>query len=289
MSLTIIIPTRGRPSLLQRTLETSLPNVKRDDTKILVCADEDDPLTLDCLSMLPKDGRMSISIKPREDSRAEKYDRALIEAPADIYLPTVDCASLLTPGFDDIIVEKAKLFPDGIGCVYTEMANASFPKLQGITARLIEKLGYMYCPDYPFWFIDHDMDDICRMIGRYICTDIVLENASMRTAKTHRLRDLEFWVNFFDLSTPRRIKLAASVVNSPDFDCPAWQKEMVNTWHNVVAARSWYISCGVVGAAKQIEESRGNEGPPDEGYVRLKAKAEIKMREMFAELQKEAA
>lgn len=287
--LTIIIPTRSRPVLLQQTLELTMPHVKRDDTRILVCADTDDELTLKYLDAMPKDSRIVYSIQPREDSRAEKYDRALIESPADIYLPTVDCAPLLTSGFDQIILDKAKLFPDGVGCVYAEMANASFPKLQAITAKLIDKLGYMYCPDYPFWFIDHDMDDICRMIGRYVCTDIVLENASLRPAKTHRLRDLKFWVNFFDLSALRRRALAHSIIDSPDFDCPAWQKEMLKTWHHVVEARSWYISCGVSSAAKQIEESRGNDGPPDEGYLRLKAKAEIKMREMFIEAERKAA
>ena len=201
MNLTMIIATRGRPELLAQTIEHTLPNISRDDTRVLICADDDDHPTIESFRKLSPDQRMTISVKPREDSRGEKYDRALIEAPADIYLPAVDCAPILTPGFDQIIINAARLFPDEIGCVYTPMVNASFPGLQAVTTKMVEKLGHIYSHEYPYWFIDHELDDIARMIGRYVCVDVNVSTAPMRPARTIRMWDLAWWTSYFDAMT----------------------------------------------------------------------------------------
>ena len=55
---------------------------------------------------------------------------------------------------------------------------------QAPTAGLVAKLGYIYNPEYPFWFVDHELDDICRMIGRYVCVDVDVSTAPLRPSKT---------------------------------------------------------------------------------------------------------
>jgi hypothetical protein len=104
----------------------------------MVSLDEDDPETHAVAAKFP----VKVSIKPREDTIAEKWNRVLLEEPADLYMPMSDYCPHITPGFDLRIVEAAGLFEDGIGVVYNHMANLSFPGLNVLTAGLVEKLGY---------------------------------------------------------------------------------------------------------------------------------------------------
>lgn len=283
MSLTVIIPTRGRPDKLAKTVDSMVKNVSRDDTRILVCVDEDDLETLK--HWAPVHRRVIVSIKPREDSRGEKYDRALKECPADVYMLHVDCVPVLTPGFDQKIIDAASLFEDGIGCVYTPMANASFPGSQCPTAKLVEKIGYTYNHEYPFWFIDHELDDICRMIGRLVFADVKCEHREMRPGTTIRLRDLEFWTTYFDLMALERRAKARQIIMSDDFKATPKQKQILCNSYQIVEARSANINAGVRANAAIIERERGDKNPPDEGYLRAKARAEQKLSELLRTLK----
>jgi hypothetical protein len=269
-SLTVILPTRGRPDDLIRTLRQTLPHVTEPNTRFLVCADEDDP-ELALIEPTRNMQRVIFSVRPRDDSRGEKYDRALTEAPGDLYLAGHDCVPILTPGFDHIMLEAAALYPDGIGCVYTPMLNASFPALQAITAKMVDLIGYIYSHDYPFWFIDHELDDIARMTGRYVCVDVQCDVASRRPGKTIRLRDLDFWTSYFDAMTLTRRNLAHRIIDA--LDAPPWQKQVLRMAHPPIEARSYWINGHVRDQAKQIEAERGETGAPDEGYLRLKIAA----------------
>ncbi len=293
MSLTVIIPTRDRPQLLLKTMASAIVNSVNHDTRILVCVDEDDTPTIDALahalSGVKPDGRLCISVKPREDSRGEKYDRALTEAPGSVYLLGVDAAPIMTKGYDQLILDAASLFPDNIGCVYAPMANASFPSYQAPTAGLVKRLGGCYSREYAFWFVDHELDDICRMIGRYVCVDINVDCHSMRPGKTLRLRELEFWTTYFDLMTLERRLKARDIIMSPDFQAPDWQKTVLCNSYQPIESRSYWINSNVRNNAAYIEKQRGDPGPPDEGYLRVKRKAENKLTNTLAALRAAAA
>jgi len=289
MNFTWIVQTRARPHLLLDTIKTSLPNMVRPDSRLMLQVDDDDALTLHHLSKLPTDKRIVVSVKPREDSRGEKYDRALTECPSDLYLLGVDHGALRTPGFDQMMIDAAQIYPDGIGCVYTPMINESFPGLQAITARLAEKIGYLYSHEYPFWFIDHELDDIARMIGRFTFVAVHLDCGS-KPGKSIRLRDLEFWTLYFDVATIYRRELARKIIMDPEFQCPEWQKKMMLMWFQVTEARSFNINNCVRAHAETVERARGEPRlPPDAGYVRIKDKAEAILAGRVAELQKQAA
>lgn len=230
-----------------------------------------------------------MSVRPREDSRGEKYDRALTEAPADVYLPAVDCAPVITPAFDQAIINAARVFDDGICCVHTPMINGSFPPgLQAFTAGWVEKIGYIYNHEYPFWFIDHETDDLARLICRYVPVDINVNVSELRPDKTMRLRDLAFWTTYYDMMTLERRLKARQIINSPDFEGSHGLKLALCNNYHAVEARSYAINKWVRENAAAIEAQRGEQGSPDEGYLRAKAKAEHKLG-LFLEQAKLAA
>lgn len=286
MSLTLNIATRGRPELLRKTLERTLPNVSRADTAVMVSVDDDDQATLDMFKSTPFNRKVIVSVKPREDSRGEKYNRALTEAPADVYMPAVDCAPIVTRGFDQLILDRAALFPDGIGVIRTPYINGLFPPaLQAITAKLVDKIGYIYNPEYPFWFIDHELHDMARLIGRYLEARINVETVPLRPAKTIRLRDVSFWAAYYDMMALERRAKARAIIDGADFQSPEHVKAHLRENYHGIEHEARKINEFVRQNAAALEKQRGDEGPPDEGYTRAKAKAEQKLAALMVQLK----
>lgn len=262
MRLTVIIASRERPALLKHTLAITLSNVVEPDTRILVALDDDDePVSL------PDDPRVIVSVKPREDTRGPKYDRALIEAPADVYLPLADYTPIHRKGFDTAILDAARVFPDGVGCVCTPLINASFPGLQAPTAKLVELMGYIYPPDYPFWFIDHHLDDIARLIGRYIVVDVESDHATFAGhRRTLGMTDVAFWADYFDAMAPKRRALAYRIIDG--LDEPEWRKRQLKANAPLVEYRSVWVN-------DRVREQHYAQAPTptDARYERVKALA----------------
>jgi hypothetical protein len=286
MTLTIIVQTRARLGILRQTLERTLPAIAREDTRVLLAVDDDDRETVDGLDTLPKDHRLVVSVKTREDTRGPKYDRALTEAPADVYLPSTDKVPITRQGFDQIILDAAALFPDGIGCVCTPLINASFPGLQAPTAKLVDLMGYIYPPDYPFWFIDHHLDDVCRMVGRYVTVDAGSDHFALPVPNTIGLKHLVFWSTYFDAMMPERAEQARKILAASAE--PAWRRTVLESMFPHVELRSRLINEHVRANASAIEASRG-EGAPDERYLRVLRKATGHLLEVIGEPLEEAA
>jgi len=201
-----------------------------------------------------------------------------------------DCSPILTPGFDQITLDKAALFPDGIGVVHSPFIfRGTFPPAtQAMTAKWVEKVGYIYNRDYPFWFIDHEVHDLARLIGRYFCANIDVDTAPMRPTKTLRLRDLQFWTTYYDLMTLERRAKARAIITGADFLSPDWIKADLLENFEWIENGSFQINDQVRRNAATIEAQRGDFSPPDEGYLRAKARAEQKLS-LYLEALKAAA
>lgn len=280
MSLTINIATRGRPERLLDTVTRIVPMLVRADTKIVISIDEDDEATLAIRKELPDDKRIIPYTKSREDALGTKWNRAL-DFPAEVYLPSPDHVVYITHGFDALILEAARLFPDGIGVVYPHMVNFSFPATQGITHKLVEKLGYMYPPYFPYWFVDHWIDDIAKMIDRIAFADIHVDLGTK--LPTQEMREPGFWATFFDSLRLDRRRQARDIIESHDFKEPAWRKTLLLRNYPLHEFRSQWINDQVRGFRMMQEPLQ------DERYERMKTAALQKMKEAYAVLEKELA
>jgi hypothetical protein len=283
VALSIVLAARARPELLKRTLETTIPNIREDDTKLLVAVDDDDPATVAAAMEFHGKDHISVSVKAREDSFGGKYNRVLTEAPADVYLPMCDYAPHITPGFDTRILEAASLFPDGIGVVYNHMANLSFPDVNGVTHVLAMKMGYLYPPYFPYWFVDHWVDDIVKLIGRISFADVVLDKNAR--PGTHDRREVAWWATFYDAGVIHRRNLARSIIESDDFLEPEWRKKLLlSDYHMLIEGRSKMTN----DTARQTQWHRPPEAV-DERYKRIKSQAKALLREWLPELEVEQA
>lgn len=283
MKLTINIATRGRPEIVADTVRRMAPHMALPNTTLLVSIDDDDTPSVNDASRLLVDDRVMVAVAPREDSRGAKYDRALKLAPADVYLLAVDFAPVVTTGFDAMILEAAAQLPDGIGCVGSVHPNGCLQAYQAPTAKMAERLGYLYSHEFPFWFIDHELDDYARMIGRYPLVPIELD-ASRRAAKTIGLRDVAFWATYYDAGTFRRRQKAEDILQV--MTEPEWRKSFARNQWPRIEAMSRAVNDSVRANAASLEASRGGlESAPDERYRRIKLKAEATLLDMLAELE----
>jgi hypothetical protein len=279
MALTIVLATRGRPLLLCETLRRTYPNIIRDDTRLVVAIDDDDAETV--MADLPSDPHLVISQKPREDSIGEKWNRGYRDDPADLYMIMADYTPVITPGFDQRMLDAGARFRDGIGVVFGHMANYSFSSTYGVTHGLCDKLGWMFPPFFPFWFVDHWIDDIARLIDRISFADVQLTWPEKKN-QTQEMRDLGFWATFFDAMRLMRRRQARHIIDSPDFREPEWRKEIMRRHYPLVEHRSQSIN-NLVRSWAPVE----NSIPGGERYERLKAQAVAMMRAEWPMLKKE--
>lgn len=285
--LVLNIATRGRPALLRDTIEKTLRKVQDPNTVLMISADLDDPtmpVEDDKTYAISADFRgVAVNFRPREDTIAAKWNRAIEAFPdATVHMPMTDDSPILTPGFDRIVLEAAALFPDNIGMIYGPLVNASFPALIAMTAGFVNKLGYIYPEHFPYWFVDHWTDDLCRLIGRVSYVDVEVEQ-TQNIGVTAERREPGWWATFFDAGRIERRREARSIIDSPDFLEPEWRKKILRRHYPLIEYRSKWINDHV----RHIERSGHMQVASVESggdrYQRLKARAKETLRRWVAQ------
>lgn len=268
--LVCVLAARGRPELLTRTLQVTLSNVRHAGTTMVVALDADDAKTIEAARACAKaDGRVLVDVQPREDTLGAKYNRPLARSlGASCYLVMVDYAPHVTPGFDQRILEAAGLFPDSIGVVFNHLANASFPGINAMTARWVELCGYLYPPLFPYWFIDHWLDDLARLTDRIAFADVQIDTS--QRPGTQELREPGWWGTFFDAGYLERRRIAERLIAA--LEEPEWRKHLLLGRAPLVEARSQWVNGLLRQNDTQIVQSCG-AGAPDGRYARVKAAA----------------
>jgi hypothetical protein len=283
VTLTLNLITRGRPDRLLDTVKQTAPMLARADTVYMISVDDDDRPTLGVVDRLKAiDRRVMVNIKPREDAIGDKWSRVL-EVPASLYLIQGDYRPYVTPGFDQIFLDAGALFPDGIGGVYSRMDNFSFPAVFALTHRLVQKLGYFMPSVFPYWFVDHWIDDILRMIGRIAFADVSLSGL-MQKPETQERRDIALWTTFFDCQRLVRRETARRLIDDPDFMEPEWRKQLLRAAFPLQEYRSQWINDTVRAAFAAARPTADDGGPR---YARMKQKALAMITELKSELLKE--
>lgn len=282
--LSILLTARSRPELLRWTVGTTVPNIREPDTRLIIAADDDDTTeTLEAARALDAEyACVEASILPREETLGAKVNRVLTIAPADVYLHMVDYRPHLTPGFDTKILEAASVFPDGIGVVYSHMANLSFPEINAVTAGLVKHMGYFYPPYFPYWFVDHWLDDIARLIGRIAVADVKTDGS--RRPGTGDRRDTAWWATFYDAGIVHRRQMAHAIINSDEFQEPAWRKKLLLSHHPLIEERSKMINDSARSTHWHIPPEI-----PDDRYRRAKSAAQQLLREWIPGLEADQA
>jgi hypothetical protein len=284
MKLLISLATRNRPQKLLSTIRQSIANWTHPNTEMILQVDADDYATLGMLTETKLDPRVKTNIKKREDTIAEKWNRAMSE-PADVYMIGGDDDPVVTQGYDSKILDAAQLFPDGIGMVYGHMSNASFSSIMCPTKKWVEKLGYIVPEYFPYWFCDHWIDDLGHMIGRIVYADV--RSDQRKVGVTQELREPGWWATWFDAAVQMRRQEAMNLIDHLEED--AVHKARLRTKYLWVEYRSKWINDNVRGQARGLEAIASANSLKDERYLRVKEKAVAMIPKMLEGMEPQTA
>lgn len=277
MKLVISLATRGRPDRLIDTVAKSVANWTDPNTYMQIQVDQDDETTVAAWESAcvhnkfgKHVGEISLNIQPREDTIAQKWNRAL-SVLGDVYLVAADDDPYIVPGYDTKIIEAAKRFPDGCGMVYGHLANLSFSGAVAPTRKLCELMGNKIFPEYfPYWFVDHWTDDVAKIIGRLSFAHVKTDQS--KPGVTQEMREPGWWATWFDAAYLMRRKQAHDIINHPSFVGEKWHKDILLTHHPLIEVRSRMINQSVRQQNAQLTQWAGNLRP-DERYNRVKQRA----------------
>ena len=175
-----------------------------------------------------------------------------------------------TKGYDQLILDAADRFPDGIGAVFGHLANLSFSCTYAATAKYAQKLGFLL-PDYfPYWFCDHWTDDLAKMIGRISFANIATDQS--KPGVTQEMREPGWWATFYDAAYLFRRKQALNILGDEEFVSPQWHKDLLIAGFPLIDVRSRMINHNVRANSQQLSAMAGNL-PANERYLRCKQRA----------------
>lgn len=272
MKLAIGLATRGRPELLARTLEVTLSNIEQTDTELLVLADRDDKVTREAFGdLLRTFPGVCFVDRERPSSLGAKYNHILSRY-ADVYLAMVDYAPHVTKGFDTKILEAASIYSDGYAIIYNHYANLSFPGINAATRKMTDAMGGLFPPYYPYWFVDHHVDDIGHMTGRIVFADVTIDTSKREENETKTWtqgqRDTWLWALLFDALSPERQQTALRIIDLLD-EKPERKAALRNNIR-MHAKRSMMVN----GQARRMV---GSDRSTDAWYERVKATGMAKL------------
>jgi glycosyltransferase involved in cell wall biosynthesis len=183
--ISLLLPTRGRPDLVERFLRSVVAQSTRPDLiEVILCVDEDDVESHGIVfdELAPK-----LVVVPRQTMGAYNTE-CLRQASGEITIAVNDDVVVRTKGWDEKVRELDARYPDGI---YLGYSNDLFkgPKLCTfpiLSSKTCSVLAEPYPAVYKGAFIDVHLMDIFRRLEKRgyarICyaADIVFEHVHYR-------------------------------------------------------------------------------------------------------------
>ena len=217
--ISILCATRGRPEMLgQSFLSLKANTVLKEKTHLWIYVDEDDQVTRQAIDAktIPDPGLpVHWHIAPRTAGLGQIH-QALWNASgrtSEVYMFASDKSHFATPGWDNIVRTSFAEHPDGVLLAFAHDPNtadqATYPILGW---NWVNTLGYFFPGYFPFWFDDLWMDQIGRMVGRFVKLPMVIAPVGGERGRTQRMRNVPFWTRFFQLMLPERKDAARRLI-----------------------------------------------------------------------------
>lgn len=285
--ISILVPERGRPAMLNRLVMSLFDTAKGDPRfEVLVSIDEDDP-AWDATEpgMWSALSQARIFVDPRPNTLGEKLNILAARATGDIVAFIANDYVMLTDGWPQIIRDAVEKLPNGIGVPFLKDSlhpdHASFPVL----SRKMYEASRMFAPPwFPYWYVDTWWDEVGLMLG--IRPEIAVEvEAPEGRGKSQGLKDVTFWATFFDRLRPYRARdarLLAQLAWGKDSDRMRETLEMIEARTAFCAARNGHLMTPEFAA---IWEGRRDDTPTP-GYQEVKTYAATMMDNMEREQPK---
>lgn len=278
MKITVGIPSRGRPlDLIAAVLTLDKLKSGGNEIEYLIATDYDDGATDSTVSRLVHHG---IPIHQLDSDRplglGELHNRmAAACAPDATFMLWSDRVVPITEEWDHAVATAVLQFPMRV--LWLDSIHLLGAGQFILPPAWRAALPGNPCPGYfPFWFEDSAVEEVDAFVHGFPRMACWAKCAGPRTAKTNRMRDLEFWIRFYAWLRPQRIAEAKIIAANMGI-APRDNTDIIAHWERRDA--------DFLERAPELTERFGAPGEPDESYLKAKARAEA----MMADGMKEAA
>jgi len=181
-TLSLIVPTRGRPRQLRRFLRSlAVTTLRPSRIEIVLVVDADDPV-----SQAVRCPGVRVVVGPPGRTMGELNRAGAAAARGEWLMLMNDDVVARTRGWDDHVLAASARFPDRIGLVHVNdtLVRDHLCVFPVVSRRYCEAAGGICPPDYRRYRIDDHIDDVfTRLGGRAVyLPDVVFEH---RNAVVH--------------------------------------------------------------------------------------------------------
>ena len=206
--ISVLLPSRGRPGLLLRALQSLETH---ENVEILVGLDDDDARLHDYrTNAIAMDQPVTYLVGARGNGVATVFNRLASAATGDLLW----CFS------DDYVISGGKtVWPTALRAAASTLAGGvgifaphdlrepDLFNMYGMTRKTYEIAGAFVEELYPFWFGDRTWDEVGQMADARARADFSVITPDGH-GDTSCMRDLAFWVRVFEAQRLKRAQLA---------------------------------------------------------------------------------
>lgn len=262
MRITVVIPSRNRPVMLADALGSLHARASgKHDVLYVVGCDDDDPTTFALVNQIKARG---VPVKahsgPRMSSLGALVNEMCAANPADAYCPLCDDVMATSMDWDEAIHAAWLKRRDGLWWWRTKESHYVV-----VSEKWRAASGRIFTSYFPFWWDDVWLIQLWMYVTgkprKYI--EAWLDDAAPATT---RMRDLEFWTEFYWSRAAERREEATRIRRA--LGRPAFKHK---PHHELYPHPDYMRRMGA------IQEKQGERAPPTPEYLNAKARAEALM------------
>lgn len=275
MKVACVVATRNRHERAAAVIESARAlSSEKHDLRFIVCADDDDQGTIDYFSSRD----VKLAIAPAPDVLGEVWNRgAKLVADADVICPLPDDSFIAAPDWDDMIVHYFEQYPPGLRVIgWNDTANPDVCTMPIVGREWYAAAG-LFPGWFPYWFCDTWLAEVFSFVAGHLPAlpkELLLV---ARKGKTQRMRDLEFWWEFFRRTRPQRLKEAEWLRHRFGRVLDPNRLAHVTAYWN---ARDTHFMKII--PQMELAMAEALEQPPSERYLRAKAAAQKHLASLAA-------
>lgn len=274
MKISVLIPSRGRVRQLAASLTALwMCESGEHEVRYRVACDDDDPDTGTFLRSARLELPIDVRIGPRPDNLGSVANDLAQHWLADVYQVFGDDLLCITYGWDKNLAAAVEQTPHGV--FWMRCARKDESLVPAVTEKWRTAAGSIFTEHFPFWYDDLWLRELWVM-----ATDadpIYVDNVVVdKPLATHRMRDLEFWAQFYYTMRQHRVLHGREIAHNLGLPSPRIGQEFANRMNR-------YEPFSAEFAAKVEKSNKAETGEPSESYKYMKAKAEDLMKRLAEE------
>lgn len=255
--------SRGRPLQLTAALTSLRDNESgKHEVRYGIACDVDDKATIGTLVSLQAKIPIGYRVGHRPVSLDALHNQLALDMPAEVYVCFIDDALCLTKDWDDLIAQAYQADPKGVWWWTSKGQDLTLIPIVSEAWR--SAAGKIFPEHFPYWWGDTWLAEVWILAAEThlkFVPAVVLDCPR----KTHTMRELKFWHDYYRWLQFERIEEAQAIAEKLELPrsgiAPA------------LSGFTNHVNKDFVAKIDEIERGQGESGEPHEGYKEAKRRA----------------